>query len=416
MNFDSIPAKFHKYFYLLLLFSVLFGVLYVRRLWTLDSDGVSPFARKLPEWDYSNMWFGGRLALSGHVATIFDLQGYREFIASIAPRTGDSQEWSYPPSILLIAAPLATLPLLPSYLIWTFGAIGLLFGLLRYGAAPLSLSIAAILSPAMFMNVLLGQNGAVSAAFLCGGLLLLRRRPLLAGVLFGLLTFKPHLGLMIPICLLAGRQWSAIGAAVVTAVLLAVLTAVCFGLDSWSLFFSQTVPMMRNILEAPYPQPYQVSCVSIFMFLRSLGLALNGAWACQGISALAAGLLVWRAWRVERADNSARIALTIIATFVATPYAYIYDLVAYCVALTILLYLIMNNARINDLYTALSVTIIVFLWFWPELQNSAISYLYYQVSAVGILLAFGVAAAYSRWLEGPNKVGAGGVSAQPARC
>jgi hypothetical protein len=174
--------------------------------------------------------------------------------------------------------------------------------------------------------------------------------------------------------------------------------------------------MMRDILEAPYPQSYQVSCVSVFMFVRSLGLDLNGAWLCQGIAALAAGVFVWRAWRVERADDSARIALTIIATFVATPYAYIYDLVAYSVALTMLFYLIMNNERINVSYVGFSLTVIVFLWFWPELQKSAISYLYYQVSAIGILLAFCVAAAYSQLLETPDEASVGSVSAQSVRC
>ena len=42
-----------------------------------------------------------------------------------------------------------------------------------------------------------------------GGLSLLERRPLLAGGLLGLMIYKPQLGLLIPVALLAGRHWRA---------------------------------------------------------------------------------------------------------------------------------------------------------------------------------------------------------------
>lgn len=47
------------------------------------------------------------------------------------------------------------------------------------------------------------QNGFLSAGLFGGALVLLERRPVLAGALFGLLTYKPHLGLLVPIVLIA---------------------------------------------------------------------------------------------------------------------------------------------------------------------------------------------------------------------
>jgi hypothetical protein len=391
--------KIHRLLLFVLLGSVVIGVAHLDQLWTLDSHGISPVSRKLPEWDYVNTWSGGRLALTGHVSAIFDLKNYRDFIASISPSAIDSSEWSYPPTVLLIAVPLATAPLFVSYLIWTLGTAGLLFGILRYAALPLPLAIAAIASPAMCINILFGQNGALSAALLCGGLLLLEESPLLAGTLFGLLTFKPHLGLMIPICLIAKRQWSAIAVAALVAITMQVLSMIFFGWSSWYLFVTRTTPMMVHILDQPYPQPYQLNCVSIFMFLRSLGAGLSDAWIGQSFAAFLAACVVWRAWSVERLENWLRIALTIIATFVATPYAYIYDLVSYCIALTMVARLLIDDSQMDLRIKHVLLTVAACLWLWPELQEPAIAYLYYQAATIVVLLAFAVSVGYWRMLR-----------------
>jgi hypothetical protein len=381
------------YVFGLALLSIAIGTPYLVKLWTLDPAGLSPYSGRFAEWDYVNLWLGGKLALLGRVSTIFDVDSYREFMGGFSHTHVDSQEWSYPPSILLIGAPLATIPLFPSYLVWTFGGIASLFWALRAGALPLTLCFGALVSPAMFMNVVFGQNGGFSAAFLCGGLLLLRRQPVLAGILFGLLTLKPHLGLMIPICLIAGRQWSAMASAIVAAIALAVFTAICFGGESWILFFERTAPMMRAILEAPYPQTYHASSASIFTLVRSFDGGLAVVWVCQTLAALAAGVVVWRVWRAERSDDLAAIAVTIIATFVATPYAYMYDLAAYCVAVLMLVAMTLNNKELSTSTIGISLLMLAFYWFWPVLQNAAVRHTYYQFSSIVVLLTFGYAVA-----------------------
>ena len=50
-----------------------------------------------------------------------------------------------------------------------------------------------------------------------GGLLLLDRRPVLAGILFGALCYKPHFGMLIPVALAASGRWRAFGAAAASA-------------------------------------------------------------------------------------------------------------------------------------------------------------------------------------------------------
>ena len=74
----------------------------------------------------------------------------------------------------------------------------------------------ALATPAVFVNAVGGQNGTWTAALFGGGLGLLDRRPIIAGSLLGLLIYKPQLGILIPIALLAGRRWQALAAAAAT--------------------------------------------------------------------------------------------------------------------------------------------------------------------------------------------------------
>ena len=63
----------------------------------------------------------------------------------------------------------------------------------------------AVAFPAVLVNLGHGQNGFLTAALLGGALAMLDRRPIVAGILFGLLAYKPQFGLMIPLVLGGGR-------------------------------------------------------------------------------------------------------------------------------------------------------------------------------------------------------------------
>src|SRR6202023_3344335 len=83
--------------------------------------------------------------------------------------------------------------------------------------------------PAIFVNLGHGQNGFLTAGLLGAALLSLPRRPLLSGILFGLLAYKPQFGLLIPIALLAGGQWRATISAGLTVVALMTVATLAFG-------------------------------------------------------------------------------------------------------------------------------------------------------------------------------------------
>jgi hypothetical protein len=329
----------------------------LKALWALDENGLSLLIRALPVWDFANLWGGARMATEGAPLILFDPPAYRAWFEAHFPLERAILEWSYPPSLLLVGVPLSLLPLVPAYLLWSGGTLALLGLTLRRAGLPLAVMVLTLLSPATVVNLIFGQNGALTAALLVGGLLLVERRPVLAGVLLGLLTIKPQLGMLVPICLVAAGAWRTIGAATLTAAALMALTALLFGAAVWPLFLTETQPMMRAILEAPYPQPYQVNGISLFLTLRAAGAGVAEAYAGQAVAALAAASLAWRLWRRRDADPAVRMAATIFLTFLATPYAYAYDMLSYSAALAVLI-----AAR------GLSLTpLLALLWLWPAL-------------------------------------------------
>ena len=318
-------------------FSVLVGLMYLKSVWTLGDDGLSRTTQRLPYWDFSNLWAGGRLILDGYMDWLFDPEKYRAWLRSVFSPALPDQEWSYPPTLFFIAVPLGALPILPAYLVWTTGTLYCLHRALRLLRLPVLLHIMALLAPAVWINAAFGQNGALTAALLLGGLALLPSRPILAGALLGLLAIKPHLAILAPVAVLASRNWHAFFAAAATSLGLTLLTGLVFGFAVWGDFLSVTMPLISGIMEAPYPQSYHSHAVTAFIVGRWLGLELSASYAVQAVFTLMAALTCAVIWRPSsRQPHERRVALTALLSIVATPYGYSYDMVSFSVAVVAL--------------------------------------------------------------------------------
>ena len=108
----------------------------------------------------------------------------------------------------------------------------------------------AVAYPAVFVNLGHGHNGFLTAALMGGALVHLDRRPWLAGILFGLLAYKPQFGLMIPLVLVVTGRWRTIAAAAATVLALAAATTLVFGVDVWTAFLEGTRFTRIVVLEA----------------------------------------------------------------------------------------------------------------------------------------------------------------------
>jgi hypothetical protein len=300
--------------------------------WIALSDGGIDRNGKPIGTDFASFYAAGSLALEGHAAGIYDMAAHyareQQIFGAATPYYG----WLYPPIFLLVAVPLALLPYAVALIVWQGASLALYLAVIAAilaklrrddGAiAQLWLPVAAAF-PAVFVNLGHGQNGFLTAGLLGAALLLLQRRPLLSGILFGLLAYKPQFGLLIPIALLAAGQWRATISAGLTVVALMTAATFAFGTDIWWAFAASTETSRKLLLEQGDVGFEKLQ--SVFAAIRMWGGGVPLAYWAQGAASVAAiGGVAWL-WR-NSADRDLKAALLMIATLMASPHALDYDL------------------------------------------------------------------------------------------
>jgi len=185
----------------------------------------------------------------------------------------------------------------------------------------------------VFVNLGHGHNGFLTAALFGFALVQLDRRPIVAGILFGLIAYKPQFGLLIPLVLAATGRWRSFAAAAATVAALAAITTVWFGADTWRAFFTFAEYTRSIVLETGETGWHKIQ--SVFSWARMWGAPVPLAYAVQGAVTLSVGAaLIWL-WR-SPASFALKAAALCLATILATPYSLDYDLMVLAPAIAFL--------------------------------------------------------------------------------
>jgi Glycosyltransferase family 87 len=273
--------------------------------------------------DFFALWSFGRFTFSHAPATIYDERLMHAFQVGLGMPSKTVFPFLYPPSMLLALAPFGALPYalaLPAWLILTFGLYLCALAPWRWPRSLFGLLLAA---PSTAVCILIGQNGFLTAALMIGGLRLLDRRPVVSGLLFGLLTAKPQLALLMPVVLVFGGRWRALLAMIAASLGLILLSAVVFGPSAWLAFLS------FHFGKAAVLTGGRTELLRMMPTITSAVIKLGGhaplPVLCQVLAALLALLCVWR---VRGRTDVRALAIATLATFTATPFAFNYDLTA----------------------------------------------------------------------------------------
>lgn len=290
--------------------------------WLAMSDGMVDTKGKPLGYDFITFYSAAVVAQDGPPEAVYDLEAMRAAQLEIAPGTLQPFAWHYPPTFLLLVLPLALLPyfvaLGASLALTLFAYVAVIR---RIAPHPLTMMLA-LAFPASFVNLFHGQNGFLNAALLGAALLALQRRPVIAGVLLGLLSYKPHFGLLVPLALIAGGYWRTIGAAALTTLAFAGASLAVFGADGW-VAFVHNMPFLRYVLENGNLPWFKMP--TAFAAVRLLGGSVALGYAAQAAVALAAAAAVVWIWR-RGAPLALRAGVLAAAALLATPYAFDYDL------------------------------------------------------------------------------------------
>ncbi len=240
--------------------------------------------------------------------------------------------WFYPPSAYPLVLPLAGLPYLVAFVLWNALSL-LLLAIVVWKIVPMQHTIWVLLSTPLLLRVLgTGQNSLISASLLGLFVLLLERRPILAGICLGLLSYKPQLGPLIVLAVIAGGEWKVFWSAAATTAALAVLgTGIC-GFQCWPAFVD-TLSYATFVMHQPGYRPWQPT---VFSALREFGvektIALVAHFAVAGATGMAVLLLWWR-----RASVSLRVAALLAGIALSSPFFAVYDLMILVPAVALLI-------------------------------------------------------------------------------
>lgn len=276
--------------------------------------------------DFMAFWSAAKLTLQGNPAGAYDAATQSAFQGAL----GRPYFFPFisPPPFLAVAAPFGLLPYpvaLPVWVVTTFTA----YLVAARRLAPKGLWPIAAYS-ACLVNAMYGQVGFLTAALLIGAITLLEKRPFVAGLLFGALVIKPHMGVLIPVALIAGRQWRAFGGAALSFLALAIGGYLLFGPAATRAFLETTslsaslltdtggsVKMLFSVL------PKTPSAFAVVKILSGSQAAAAGA---QVILLAALCIVIWRVW-ARPGDLMAKGAALAAATVLTSPYLLNYDLV-----------------------------------------------------------------------------------------
>lgn len=280
--------------------------------------------------DFASFYAAGTLANAGTPSLAYHQAAHFAAEQAVTAPGIEYQFFNYPPIFLMLCAVLAQLPYIVAFLVFQAATLLLYLHVARsiLGDRSGTALLVLLAFPIVFWNLGLGQNAFLIAGLFGAATLLTDRRPVAAGVLFGMLCFKPHFGLLVPLALAAAGRWRSFAAAAAAAAVLALASVAVFGWQTWHEFLlaAAASPAMYEsgrILFAGFASPFGA--------VRLLGGSIPAAYALQLAMSLVAASVVFAIWRCGL-SLPVRGAALAAATLVAVPLVLTYDLMLAAVA------------------------------------------------------------------------------------
>jgi alpha-1,2-mannosyltransferase len=292
---------------------------------TAGTYGLIVPLKKPTSTDFVSFYAAGSLADAGTPRLAYD-QAAHYAAEQHATQPGIAYNFFYyPPPYLLLCAAFAKLPYIPAFVVFETVTLGFYCLVVRriLGERGWAILIPILAFPPVLWTIGVGQNGLLTAGLLGAATLLVDRRPLAAGLLFGVLSCKPHFALLVPIALAAGGRWRALAATAISALVFCLVSAGLFGWQTWRDFLAAAATSGNVYASGRIPFS---GFVTPFGGAMLLGAGAAAAAVLQAVaSATAAGVVAY-VWR-RNPPLPIRAACLVSATLVAVPLALFYDLV-----------------------------------------------------------------------------------------
>jgi Glycosyltransferase family 87 len=274
---------------------------------------------------------------------------------------GHYEPFAYPPTLILLIRPLALIPVKIALAAWMVASVTSYFWACWHRRWAGLIIVTGLLAPSTLAVVFYAQLSLLAVALLVGGLRLTDRRPILAGLLFGLASVKPQLGILVPVALISAQQWRAVASAAATALILALASGVVVGWTAWAKFPTALAVVSHYV--TTHPRLLMHLSPTVHGGLRMMGVPDPAADVIQFLVAGGVATIVWRSFRTGITQLG--IALVLTGTILATPYAFFYDLALTSYA--VVTFIMERYDRLEKL-SSVEVTILVLVLALPALM------------------------------------------------
>lgn len=273
--------------------------------------------------DFLPMWAAAHEAFI-HPKTVYDFVALTHFEHPLLAHFRGLRPFVYPPTALLAFAPLGLVSFAAANALWTVAGLVILLATMatRVKSPRVLVLLAMALSPASVLVMVTGQVTFVIAAAVVVGLLNLKTRPVLAGVLFGLAAvIKPQSLVLLPVALIAIGQWRAIAAVAVTGLTAAVAATAVFGVHVWFEWLAAMPRFEHFVMGAPGLRRGMITPTALGIFM---GLDPGGLATWRLLFAIGGGVMNWFVFR-RTEDPARRLTALLGGSLFVTPYAMHYD-------------------------------------------------------------------------------------------
>ena len=285
--------------------------------------------------DFCLIWASGKFAALSDPTRIYD---YSVFSAAydVFYRPGECrpllQGYIYPPTYLFLTYLLGLMPYLAAFTAWVATTLALYLAAV-YAIIPRSAALIAAMAPAAVLkNIQLGYNGFLTAGLFGLSLVFLERRPWLAGIPLGFLTYKPQFGVLFPLVLLASRNWRALASAAATTLTLGITATLVFGDQTWPAFITS----LRMLDSCFSPRAgVEILLDSVYGLMHWAGAGTRLSWTVRLAVAAGVALGVAVVW-AKPILYSLKTAMLCLGSLIVTPYVLRYDLCILSIAVAFL--------------------------------------------------------------------------------
>lgn len=276
--------------------------------------------------DLVNTWQFGVAAFTENPALNYDPDVYNAKLDQIIPGIDyPYQQWSYPPHLMLLAAPFGWLGYNVFFALFLVSSLAMYWIYIMKPFPDLDVRLALLLTPPLIFCLISGNLSVYIAVIFITVFKTMDRRPLLAGALIALLTVKPQIGFLFPIFLLATGRYKVFAYAVLSTLTLIGTSILIHGMAPWTTYINSGIGQQANLITNSNATILGLM-PTLTTNLGILGVPMETGTLIQ--IAVAIPLVLAMIWVCRKQqDLFLQYAVFLGVSFAATPYLMVYDTV-----------------------------------------------------------------------------------------